>query len=195
MHRDIKMIFFLITLSTISILILSFGQIIFIKQSDGENIKIYKRVLDIYEIDFKEEDIKSIFLDNFKKVEKDRVYYISTKVNRESIVVITEGPGLWSVIRLLIVIDSSREKLINVTVLSQGETPGLGGRIEEEDFLNQFRGVKIRPTLLVVINSKEDNEVDGITGATATSEAIEDIINLTIEDLDRSYGEEFYVTE
>ena len=50
------------------------------------------------------------------------------------------------------------------------ETPGLGARVKEEAFINQFIG-KVPPL------SYEDEELDAITGASLTSKAVLDAIN------------------
>jgi len=70
------------------------------------------------------------------------------------------------------------ETIVGLEVLDHQETPGLGARITEDEFLQQFNGKVVRPELLVVKEAGDDkNKVDAITGATRTSNAVQGIIN------------------
>ena len=57
----------------------------------------------------------------------------------------------------------------NVVVLEQKETPGLGTRMTEDKFLQQFKGVNISTFKLKV--KKDGGDVDALTGATISSRA------------------------
>ncbi|MDF1568486.1 MAG: FMN-binding protein, partial [Spirochaetaceae bacterium] len=83
---------------------------------------------------------------------------------------------------------SSLSQIIGLDVISHSETPGLGGRIEEDWFKDQFREEQIGPDGITVRkgeggvdDDKENSTVDGITGASLTSAAMEVIINNEIE--------------
>jgi electron transport complex protein RnfG len=69
--------------------------------------------------------------------------------------------GYQGAIRLLIGFDPNVPEVLGVRVLEQAETPGLGSRIEEEDFLNKLKG---RP--------RPREKYDTITGATISSSAV-----------------------
>ena len=78
---------------------------------------------------------------------------------------------------------SKRQKIINIEIVDQNETPGLGGRITESWFKDQFKGkILINNNILnsfVLIPENEtakDNEINQITGATASSKALVDMI-------------------
>ncbi len=57
----------------------------------------------------------------------------------------------------------------NIEVLEQKETPGLGTKIKDEKFLNQFRNKN--PLSFNLKVTKDGGEVDALTGATITSRA------------------------
>ncbi|MFW5891541.1 MAG: FMN-binding protein, partial [bacterium] len=67
----------------------------------------------------------------------------------------------------LVGIDSS-EKITNLVILSQQETPGLGTRIEEDSFISQFKGKTLSEAKL----KRDGGKIDGITGATISSSAV-----------------------
>ena len=57
----------------------------------------------------------------------------------------------------------------NIEVLEQKETPGLGTKIKDEKFLNQFRNKN--PLSFNLKVTKDGGEVDALTGSTITSRA------------------------
>jgi Na+-transporting NADH:ubiquinone oxidoreductase subunit NqrC len=89
------------------------------------------------------------------------------------------GYNKSSTMSLFICVEPDLETLKGIEVLDHSETPGLGGRITEEQFKKQFAGKKLKPKILVVKGRKAEgaNEVDAITGATNTSKGIESFLN------------------
>ena len=74
--------------------------------------------------------------------------------------------GFGGTIKILIGVDNSK-KITGTKILEHLETPGLGERITEDEFLEQFVN---KPITL------QANEIDAITGATISSTAIIDTI-------------------
>ena len=82
-------------------------------------------------------------------------------------------------ISLFICVGPDLETIKGIEVLDHTETPGLGGRMTEEKFKEQFVGKKLKPKLSLVRGRETvgQNEVHAITGASYTSKGIEKIIN------------------
>ncbi len=82
-------------------------------------------------------------------------------------------------ISLFICVGSDLETIKGIEVLDHTETPGLGGRMTEDKFKEQFVGKKLKPRLSLVRGRETvgPNEVHAITGASYTSKGIERIIN------------------
>ncbi len=89
------------------------------------------------------------------------------------------GSGLQDEIYGAIAFKPDLVTIKGVTIVSQKETPGLGGRIGEQQFLDRFMGRKIFPELRITGagKAKGENEVDGLTGATLSCNAFEEILN------------------
>jgi Na+-transporting NADH:ubiquinone oxidoreductase subunit C len=98
-------------------------------------------------------------------------------------VVISRGPGLWGELVLAIGFNARHDQLLGIEFIEQNETPGLGGRISEPQFKEQFRQ-KTGPFRLVPegVPAKPD-EINAITGATQTSQFVIQIMNRTFNDL------------
>lgn len=60
--------------------------------------------------------------------------------------------------------------ITGVQILDHSETPGLGAKITEENFLRQFQGKNLSSTKWAL--KKEGGELDGITGATISPRAV-----------------------
>lgn len=77
---------------------------------------------------------------------------------------------------------SIEAKITGLQVISHGETPGLGAKIEEDIFRDQFKGKTIEESFTLVKGSSSgDNEVQAISGASVSSEAIVEGVNAAIE--------------
>jgi Na+-transporting NADH:ubiquinone oxidoreductase subunit C len=89
------------------------------------------------------------------------------------------GYGLQDEIYGVIAFKPDLATIKGVTIVSQKETPGLGGRIGEQQFLDRFMDRKIFPELRITKagKAKGENEVDGLTGATLSCNAFEEILN------------------
>jgi Na+-transporting NADH:ubiquinone oxidoreductase subunit C len=88
------------------------------------------------------------------------------------------GTGLWGEIGATVGLKPDGT-LSGIAFTSQNETPGLGARIQEAWFMAQFRGKK-PPLTLVAEGTKSSapSEIDAITGASITSKAVRDMVNL-----------------
>lgn len=92
-------------------------------------------------------------------------------------------PGFQDVIQLIFGYDPDTEEVLGMRVLESKETPGLGDKIFKDlEFVAEFEGVEV-PLKGVKDPTGAPNEVDMITGATISSQAIVDIINARLETL------------
>ena len=67
----------------------------------------------------------------------------------------------------------------NVVVLEQKETPGLGTKMTDDKFLQQFKGINISDFKLKV--KKDGGDVDALTGATISSRAFCDATQMAYD--------------
>ena len=111
----------------------------------------------------------------------DRVTYYevaeSGTSNIESYVVIRVGAGLWGEITAGVGFDTELESFKGLEVIEQNETPGLGGRIGETWFKEQFRGKRPPLTTVPEGDATNDNQFQAVTGASYSTAAIQDIMN------------------
>ena len=67
-----------------------------------------------------------------------------------------------------------------VAILSIGETAGLGMKATEEDFYSQYAGKNVEFFSVTKTGASSDNEIDALSGATITSNAMTKAVNSAV---------------
>lgn len=182
MNPALKMLIFVIVMGTISSALLvgvnSYTAPLITK---NEEIKLKSSVLDAFEIPYEKPKIISIFDEKVKEATKDKYKFYNTADG--SIAFEFSGPGLWGPVKGIISLEKDLKTIRKIKVTHQEETPGLGSRISEENYLKQFKNKEILPKLIFKPEGKsaQKNEVDAITGATGSSRAFEKLINENVQ--------------
>ena len=99
------------------------------------------------------------------------------------------GPGFWGPVYGMVAVNPEADRILGISFYRHSETPGLGGRISEDWFTVQFKGLPIYPIeggekifyLSPPKDNKLYNDLDAITGASRTSEAVERFLNREID--------------
>lgn len=72
-------------------------------------------------------------------------------------------------------------KLTGIQVVKHQETPGLGANITGKGFQNQYTGKSAETNISVVKVPPKDNEIQALSGATISSDAVTDGVNIAID--------------
>ena len=75
---------------------------------------------------------------------------------------------------------SSDGVLTGFQPISHSETPGFGAKCEEDEFKNQFKGMSASAIEYSKTGATKDNEIDAISGATRSTNAITEAVNSAI---------------
>jgi Na+-transporting NADH:ubiquinone oxidoreductase subunit C len=143
----------------------------------NNEIRIKQSVLTALEIPFSEDETEDVFSKNIDIITSGKKNFYVSKDG--DIAFEYSGSGLWGPIDGVIGIKPDYKTIKAVTIIHQEETPGLGGRISEQWFLDSFKNKSLVPDLLITSAGKAsgNNEVNGITGATLSCKAFEAILN------------------
>jgi Na+-transporting NADH:ubiquinone oxidoreductase subunit C len=113
----------------------------------------------------------------------------------KSVAVPFEGAGVWGPMKGVIATDPDMLTIRGLRFYHQEETPGLGAEISSQKFLAQFVGKKIedkegKPGIRVLKPGTEtdENSVQGITGATMTSDRVQLILSDLAEKISTARG-------
>ncbi len=105
------------------------------------------------------------------------------------------GKGLWGTINGMIAMRPDLKTTMGVLFLEHQETPGLGAKITESDFRDQFVGqpavddtgaVRIE-VVKSSVSDKNAYQVDGITGATLTGDGVTKMLQKGIRNFRERY--------
>ncbi|RLB19199.1 MAG: electron transporter RnfG [Deltaproteobacteria bacterium] len=69
-------------------------------------------------------------------------------------------------------------KVTGISIMTHTETPGLGARIVEPAFTKQFKGFTLSPELNL---SAKGGKIDGVSGATHSSEGVVEAVRKALE--------------
>jgi Na+-transporting NADH:ubiquinone oxidoreductase subunit C len=131
--------------------------------------------------------VHEFFLERVRKLEDEVDVYVITdeQGNTAGYVLGVEGKGFWAPIKGVLGLDVDKREITGIAFYEQNETPGLGGRIVEKQFRQQFIGKKLALDEMAigiepVTAELNDSQVHAITGATQTCSRLEKLINDSI---------------
>ncbi|MCQ2147113.1 MAG: NADH:ubiquinone reductase (Na(+)-transporting) subunit C [Bacteroidales bacterium] len=121
--------------------------------------------------------------------------YVLTKGGEEVTVLPIYGAGLWGPVWGYIAYKSDLKTIIGAYFDHASETPGLGGKITEPDFQGQFAGKQVDfsdKTPFAIVKggapAGKANAIDAITGATMTSNGVNDTNNAWLKAYEPSFA-------
>lgn len=130
-------------------------------------------------------EVNAMYKSSIKEVEKGSLSYYEGY--RDGILVgyifPFEGDAVWGHLKGFIGLTTNLENVLGIYFLSHSETPGLGGRIDELQYKEQFRGIAINDNEnnYIIYRPNPNGQVDSITGATGTSNAVRRILNANLD--------------
>jgi len=115
------------------------------------------------------------------------VYLVKEDDKLEKIILPVNGYGLWSTMYGFLALEGDAQTVSGITFYEHGETPGLGGEIENAKWQASWHGKKLYdasgiPTLSLIKGSvspgspSADYQIDGLAGATLTSNGVTNLV-------------------
>ena len=130
-----------------------------------------------------------------KELEKEKVTIykgIDADGKPVGLAFIADGGGFQGNIRIMVGLSLDYLKLKGIRILEQNETPGLGNRIKEPAFEDQFKGLEVKPKIEYIKYRKPEkpNQITAITGATISSDAVVKNINNAVTKVLKAFPKE-----
>lgn len=128
--------------------------------------------------------IQRLFKQDIQTIETSKGLVYLAKENGKPVGIAYQmaGNALWGSVTGYMALSADGKEILGVTYTNHSETPGLGGRIDEAWFKEQFRHKPVLSPEPSVINKPHPGgNIDGIAGATLTSNDVVEIVNEGIQ--------------
>lgn len=170
---------FMLVLSGLMTLVLAFvnaktGPIV----ERNQELELRKKILNIFQVDtnIPNEEIHEkfeIFISETGQTFNDEpIYQYKDGEKLMGYAVSAKGSGYIGPVEAYFGITPDMAQVLGVEFISQGETPGLGGRIEEDEYKEQYRNIPVESV---------GEEIDAISGATNTSRSVLTLITSNLQ--------------
>lgn len=155
----------------------------------NQQTELNEKILNVFGISLEKdtpEGIEEVFNEYISQqvVDGKTIYTIEEENQIKGYAFPAGGAGLWGSIEAYVAINADYSEIIGLEFISHNETPGLGGRISEDEFKDQFRGLSLTESTndnYIVYRPTPGGNVDAIAGATLTSKSVSNFLNQDIE--------------
>lgn len=160
----------------------------------NQEVELKRKILSVFDLleeNMTDEKVNEVFNKEIteEKADGKTIYILSDK----AYAVPFDGPGLWGNIDGYLGITKDLKTVTGIEFINQSETPGLGGRISESPYKEQYRGLDIshpQEGKIVINRPAPGGNIDAISGATQTSTFVTDMINEDIQKFIEERGAE-----
>lgn len=132
-----------------------------------------------------------------RRANRQMVYLVKNDGKVELVVLHLVGKGLWSTMKGFLTLEADGNTVRGFQYYAHGETPGLGGEVDNPAWISQWKGKKVyddnfRPAIDVMKSkvpagiAHAENKIDGISGATLTMVGVEGTFNFWLSEM--GYG-------
>lgn len=121
------------------------------------------------------------------------VYLIETNGQLEKIILPVRGYGLWSTMHGFLALENDGNTVAGLGFYQHGETPGLGGEIDNPTWKSLWPGKKVYKDGDVEValikgsvdsqSANADYQVDGLAGATLTSRGVTNLVHFWLGEM------------
>lgn len=116
------------------------------------------------------------------------VYLVWNEDGLERVILPVRGSGMWSMLYGYIALEPDLNTIAGMTFYEQNETPGLGDQVAHSHWLERWKGLRIYDSqgnlrfrvnegTVVPGSSTAEFEVDALTGATVTGDAVTSLMH------------------
>ena len=114
----------------------------------------------------------------------DEIYSVYDETDFIGYAYITQGKGYGGYIDILVGLEDENT-IKGINIIKHSESPGLGARITEDDYRDQYTGLDITDSKM----NFDGGQIDSITGATISSKAVADAVRTTaLEKVQELFG-------
>ncbi len=132
------------------------------------------------------------------RAKRSKVYFVKDNGEISMIVLPVYGKGLWSTMYGFLALGTDTKTVKGFGFYEHGETPGLGGEVDNPNWKNLWKGKELfgenfEPIITIVKGAVDhsadgsEHKMDGLSGATITSKGVEALLRYWVSD--SGYGQ------
>ena len=175
----------------VAVLLAVVSQALAPKQQANILLDKQKQILGALKVDFSQADPAEVY---YTLVQDTLTYgeqevYVANLNGAVKYILPLSGKGLWGGIGGYLALDEDKNTIYGVNFNHESETPGLGAKIVELPFREQFEGKHIRNAAGEVVSvavlkagkhAEGQEQVDAISGATITSSGVSTMLEVNL---------------
>lgn len=181
-------IIFMLVVSAVFTLLLAGANAYYLPKIQ-ENELLDERVAILYVFDIDQSGTSAEILNRFDEnvklttISGIELYEFTSESGEKTLYAVPfTGAGLWGSISGYMGVTKELDQITGLVFTNHSETPGLGGRIDELAYREQFKNLNITPQTTLAYGEEGNNQIDAITGATSTSNAVLRILNQLLDE-------------
>ncbi len=181
-------IVFMVIISAAFTFLLAGANALFLpKIQENEKLAELKAILYVFDLsqDGSADEVLKRFEANVKQTTVSGVAlyaYLAADGQPSAYAIPFTGRGLWGGISGYLGVSAQLDQITGIVFTDQSETPGLGGRIDELAYREQFRNIAITTGTTLAYGENDGKQIDAITGATLTSNSVIRIVNQVLSE-------------
>ncbi len=125
------------------------------------------------------------------------VYFVKPGARLDKLILPIYGKGLWSTLYGFVTLERNLRTIAGIAFYQHGETPGLGGEIDNPRWQSQWRGkrafdnrgkviIEVLRGAVAPLSDSADHQIAGLSGATITSRGVDNLVKYWLGK--RGYG-------
>ena len=160
------------------------AMILFARIGTAQRAEIYPQTLELAN-EIVADEKKLSFNESWKQLQSGRTAVWQNVANADRFLVQTFGAGMWGPITIAFAYEMADSRIVALRVVDQNETTGIGGRITEEEFTEQFRDILAPQGVEMSLARVANNQFDALSGATVSSRSVQNIINRALSQINK----------
>ena len=185
-------IYMTVVVVLVAVLLAVVSQVLSPRQQANVLLDKQKQILGALKVDYSTGDPAEIYLvlvNDTIRLENGKEVYVANLNGEQKYILPLSGKGLWGGIGGYLALDADKNTIYGINFNHESETPGLGAKIVEIPFREQFEGKHIRNAEGEVVSvavlkqgklAEGQEQVDAISGATITSTGVSTMLEVNL---------------
>lgn len=185
-------IYMTVVVVLVAVLLAVVSQVLSPRQQANVLLDKQKQILGALKVDYSTGDPAEIYLvlvNDTIRLENGKEVYVANLNGEQKYILPLSGKGLWGGIGGYLALDEDKNTIYGINFNHESETPGLGAKIVEIPFREQFEGKHIRNAEGEVVSvavlkqgklAEGQEQVDAISGATITSTGVSTMLKVNL---------------